>query len=212
MCVIASYILCVKVTPLVRYQLSNLLSTPQENSIMFREVYKSMPYVTCLILIGCLTGAYILFTYLMGNGLMATSDDGISQYAAIALLMLPFIVTLLVKNYALWIAALIFFNHDRYRLADMEMQFPMAVQGVLMTSLALAHAYYGFDITTAMQTAVGGLIVTEILAFYREYRIFSKGNVTFSHFFLYLCTLETMSIALLIGITAFLTNALKINI
>lgn len=200
--------------PLVRYQLNNIASTPKENSTLFWEVSRSMPYVTGLILTGCLTGAYILFQYLINANLLAIASDnsGINAYLTIGAYTLPFLVFFIAKKLLMKVTTILFFSRDTYKLADMEQLFFMAIQAVLMTSLALAHSFYGFNIIYAVKIAIGGFIITEILAFYKNCWIFSKGNVKFSHFFLYLCTLETISVALLVGITSFLTNTLKINI
>lgn len=214
LCTVLTYMFCARTVPLLSYQLSNIFSTPKENSTLFWKVSRVMPSVTCLILIGCVTGAYLLYHYLMECGTLtiAKGGDGISIYAAIGLFIIPFFASFLIKKQGLRTTSIIFFTHDRYKLADMEQQFFMALQAVVVTTLAMLHGMYGFSITTAMQIAVVSFIITEILAFYKEYRIFSSGKVTFSHFFLYLCTLETLYIALLIGVSAFLTNTLRINI
>ncbi len=200
--------------PLVRYQLNNIASTPNENSTLFWEVSRSMSYATGLILAGCLTGAYLIFNYLTSNNLLTTVNDksGVNVYLAMCAYTLPLLVFYAAKKQLMKVTAILFFSRDTYNLADMEQLFFMAVQAMLMTSLALAHAFYEFNIISAAKIAIGGLITTELLAFYKNCRIFSKGNVKFSHFFLYLCTLETISVALLVGITSILTNTLKINI
>ena len=212
-CVVTSYVMCARTMPLVRYQISNLFSTPNEKSAMFHEVTKSMPYVTCLILIGCITAAYFTLSCMIENGLIATSkENGIDRYTAIALFFLPFLITFLAKKLFLQVFAVTLLSHDKYKLANMEVMFFMAVQAMIVTSLALAHGFYGFNTTNAIYIAICSISLTEILTFYKEYRIFSKENGFNSHFFLYLCTLEAVSIALLIGFTAFLTNTLEINI
>jgi hypothetical protein len=171
--------------PLVRYQLNNIASTPNENSTLFWEVSRSMSYATGLILAGCLTGAYLIFNYLTSNNLLTTVNDksGVNVYLAMGAYTLPLLVFYAAKKQLMKVTAILFFSRDTYNLADMEQLFFMAVQAMLMTSLALAHAFYGFNIISAAKIAIGGLITTELLAFYKNCRIFSKGNVKFSHFF-----------------------------
>lgn len=186
--------------PLIRYQIGNMFIIPNENSSLVKDVSKAKPYTTALMYIGSLAASLLIS--------LQQERSGSELYLAIGLYVLPFLIFCITRMLMLRMMGAIFFSTDKTRLADMERRFYMAMQAVIMIMLAVACVMYSMSVTKAILIALCALIFTEIVAFCKEIGIFFKKNVVFSHFFLYLCTLEAIPLALLIGMMAFLTNTL----
>ena len=56
------------------------------------------------------------------------------------------------------------------------------------------------------------IAVTFLMQIYKAYCIFSRKDGALLPFFLYLCTLKAVPLALVVGIALFIANYLKINI
>ena len=76
----------------------------------------------------------------------------------------------------------------------------MAVQGALLLPLTLLHIYFQLSAETTLKLLAVTLAATLALRFYKSYNIFFRKKNAILQFFLYLCTLEAVPLALLTGI------------
>lgn len=211
MCVLLSIIMVSRSWRFTCFQMKNLFRMPRENSAIMRETSSEIRYQFFFSLQGILLLA--LFIYTLARHMLAEGEDfSIGDYPLIAVYG---IVLLLYRALCegLEDAVLpIYFNSNQRMMWAGSRQFLIALQGALLLPLALVYFYFHLDIHTTIMVAVGIISTTLLLRFYKAYCIFFRKNNAFLQFFLYLCTLKAVPLALLALTSLFIANYLKINI
>ncbi len=209
LCVIFSLVIMSKSWRLVRFQTKNLFRMPRENSVEMRETADEMRYQTyfCLqgvVVMGLL--AYSVTTYYLGEGY------ALGAYYMLGVFAGMFAAYYMVREILLAVVHGVFFDKAQRHLDSISRLFIMAVQGAVILPLAVLHVYLrlSIEITLNLLFAVFGILL--LLQFYKSYNIFFRKNNAFLQFFLYLCTLEAVPLALLAGTLLTVANYLKINI
>ena len=100
------------------------------------------------------------------------------------------------------IANLFFFSHDNRRLWGITIRFHFAILGVLILPALIAHILLHLHPINLLAYTVIIFTLTKINGFIRTYTIFFSKKSLYFKYFLYLCALEIMPIAILAGILA----------
>ena len=171
--------------PFTMYKLRNLTSAPLENSFTLRETLKKSKYLTYFIFQGTVLAAILAFVFLM-------------------YVLVRTVVTRMVNA--------TFFDRSQRRMSNIDRHFFLALDSFLLLPVTIAFLFLGCSASASVKMAIAGVIITKALYFHKLYCIFFRKNGGFLRFFLYLCTLEAVPIALLIGILAIIINTLSTNI
>lgn len=192
------------------YKSHYLSRCPQFTSSMFYEASKKARYLTYFIYQGIFLAALLCYAYVIETGLLPLSADEM-RYIALALYALTFLGYLAIRKLAMSLTHSIFFHRDQRAMSSLEQQFHLTIDGAVCLLAVLACLYCGISAKNSIYMALGAITISQTMGFYKQYLIFFSKNSRFLRFFLYLCTLEAIPIALLIGILAFITHTLSTN-
>ncbi|MDO4172012.1 MAG: DUF4271 domain-containing protein [Prevotellaceae bacterium] len=197
LCLLVTLITLARSRRLVRFQLKNLFRVPRENSVELRETAYELRYQTyfCLqgvILLGIL--AYSITSQCIGD------DFVLGRYATLGIFCGIFAAYNIVHETLLYIVHSVFFDRVRMHLDYITRLFFMAVQGALLLPITLVHIYFQLNAVTTLKVLLVALALPMLMCFYKSYNIFFRKRNSIMQFFLYLCTLEAVPLALLTGI------------
>ncbi len=207
--IVLSLVITNKSWRLVCFQARNLFRMPRENSIELRETADEMRYQTYF----CLQGVMLL-------GLLAYSatieyygsDLRYGPYVSMGLFAVAFAVYYIVREMLLLLVSSVFFTKAERHLDNVSRLFIMAVQGAALLPVALLHTYLQLPALTTIKIVAALYGLMFMLHFYKSWNIFFRKKNAFVQFFLYLCTLEAVPLALLGGAILFIANYLKVII
>lgn len=200
-----------------RYMLFNMWHTVRGDAYDLRESIKQERYhwpLMIITLIMVATVAYIgLHDYMHWEA--GTLYDYDKQSVAIgeARISLPNVIryTAILLLLTLWRACFYMLQHsvnrflfsrDNRRIWNITVRFQFAMQGMMI--LPAVIVYYLFEISPLLLVAytVFILILTRLNRFIRTYSIFFAKKRQIFRYFLYLCTLEIIPLAILAGLMA----------
>lgn len=207
--ILLSIIMTARSWRFISFQTKNLFRMPREHSVELRETSDEMQYQ--------------LFFAIQGIALLATfaynvtqeyidRDIDISEYALLGLYFGVFAAYRIITEILHHIVHLVFFTKAQRHLSNISRLFLIAMQGALMLPLLLLNVYLDTDAKLTLHLLVIMVAVTLLLRFYKAFCIFFRKNNNFLQFFLYLCTLEAVPLAILTGILITIANFLKVNI
>ena len=201
----------VKSRAYLSYKLHNLSRRPQLTSTFFFEASKKAGYLTYFIYQGIFLGALLCYAYVIETGLLPLAADD-TRYLALSLYALSFLGYLAIRKWAVELTHHIFYKREQRTMSHLERHFFLALESAACLPPVLAYLYFGMSAQNSIYFALVMILMVQIMGFYKQYLIFFSKNSRFLRFFLYLCTLEAIPIALLIGILGFITHALSTNI
>lgn len=211
MCVLLSIIMISRSWRFTCFQMKNLFRTPRENSIILRETSSEIRYQFFFSLQGVLLLA--MFVYTLARHLLNEGEDySVGDYQLIAIYGGAILLYRLLCEGLEDIVLPIYFKSNQRLMWKGSRQFLIALQGALLLPVALVYFYFHLDIHTTIMVTIGIIATTLLLRFYKAYCIFFQKNNAFLQFFLYLCTLKVIPLALLTIVSLFIANYLKINI
>ena len=211
LCVLLSIVMVAHSWRFTCFQMKNIFRMPRENSILLRETTKEMRYQFFFSLLGAFLIA--MFIYTMARGLLEDGEDfSVSDYQLIAIYSTTLLLYRALCETLESIVLPVYFNENQRLMWSASRLFLIAMQGALLLPLALVYFYFHLDIYTTTMIATGIIATTVLLRFYKAYCIFFRKNGAFLQFFLYLCTLKAVPMALLTLVSFFIAEYLKINI
>ena len=89
--------------------------------------------------------------------------------------------------------------------------FTVAAEGVLLFPVVMLIAYFELSIQRAAIYVGIVVLFIKILAFFKTILIFFRKNGVFLQIILYLCALEIVPLAILLGSLGLINNFLKVN-
>lgn len=198
-----------------RFMLRNYWNTARDDAYDLRESIKESRYHWPLYAISTVLIASVVYIgmshYLQwetGNlyeydqqclDIMGTKlfIPNIIRYAIIAGILSAWFIA---KPSVQHIANIFLFSHDSRRLWSITIKFHFAMLGVLILPAFIAHILLNLHPINLIIYTVIIFTLTKINGFIRTYTIFFSKKEQFFKYFLYLCTLEIMPIAILVGI------------
>lgn len=208
LCILVSMVMIARSWRLIRFQNKNIFRTPRDNSIEMRETadetrYQIYFYLQSATLLGLLVYS-TLSTY--GNGF--TLDN----YIVLGIYCATFATYYILKEILFVIVHSVFFKKEQRKLDNLSRLYIMTVQGTAMLPLVMLHIYFRLSIEITIKLLLLILLVLCLLHFWKVYKIFFSKKNAVMQFFLYLCTLEGVPLALLTGITFAVSICLTRNI
>ena len=211
MCVLLSIITLSRSWHFTCYQFKNIFRTPRETSTLLRETSSEMRYQTYFSFQGVLLLAFFLYDVTRMT-LSSGEDLSVSSYTMIAIYG---VLILLYRGLCELVESIVlpvYFNKNQRMIWAGNRLFLISIQGALLLPLALVYFFFRLNPDTSLLIAAGIIITTMLLRFYKAYCSFFQKNGAFLQFFLYLCTLKVVPLALTATIALFIANYLKINI
>ena len=210
-CILLSILMIARSWHFICFQIKNLFRTPREDSAIMRETSSEMRYQVYFSLQGVILMG--LFSYTLARNTLADGEDfSIGDYQLIGIYCLLFLFYRLLCELLEAIVLPVYFDESRRMMWAGARLFLIALQGALLLPLALVYFFFHLDIHTATTIGISVLGTTLLLRFYKAYRVFFQKKGAFLQFFLYLCTLKAVPMALLAEIALLIANYLKINI
>ena len=210
-CVLFSILLVARSWRFTCFQLKNIFRTPRENSIRLRETASEMRYQAYFSLIGILMLS--LFAYTTARFTLKDSEGfGVTEYQLIGIYFILFLIYRGISELLEIMVLPVYFTKSQRMIWAGNKTFLIALQGALLLPLSLFMIYLHLDMETTITIMASVIAVTFLMQIYKAYCIFFRKDGALLPFFLYLCTLKAVPLALVVGIALFIANYLKINI
>lgn len=197
--------------PFIQYKLNSLSHPPSEQSYTLRETIKKSSYLNYFILQGMLLAALLTYACYIEMGHI-TAYPVPSRYIVIGIFAIAYLIYVIVRAIATRATNATFFTLSQRRMSNIERHFFLALDSILLLPVIIMYLFLGCSAITCLYILIGAFIITKVLYLHKVYCIFFKKKGSFLRFFLYLCTLEAVPIALTIGILAIISNTLSTNI
>lgn len=211
MCILFSILMIARSERFIKFQFRNLFRTPRENSAIMRETSSEMRYQVYFSLQGILLLGLYSFTlarYMLRDG----EDYSVGDYQLIGIYCLVYLAYRLLCECVEAVVLPVYFDESQRMIWAGARLFLIALQGALLLPLALVYFFFHLNIVTATTIGLTIIGITVLLRFYKAYKVFFQKNGSFLQFFLYLCTLKAVPLALLTVASLYIANYLKINI
>lgn len=195
--------------------LRNYWNTPRGDAYDLRESIKKARYHWPLYLISVVLIAAVIYTGMSHYLHWETSNlydydqqcldimgtkfflPSLVRYATITGVILLWVI---VKTSVQHIANLLLFSHDSRRLWSITIKFYFAMLGVLILPAFIAHILLQLHPLNLVTYTVIIFTLAKFNGFIRTYTIFFSKKSNYFKYFLYLCALEIMPLAILAGI------------
>ena len=177
---------------------TNLSNYRHTKSDKRKELFLTALSIMSLSLIG-----YSAELHYFGEPLATNHYLVMASYAGI------FITFLLLKRLLYMLTIPIYCNIQQWRAWHHLIRFTTSLQGLWFLPIALVNVYFGLSAPTTLILAIIGITITFFVRIYNAWSIFFKKKKLYVPFFLYLCTLETVPLALLAGTLTCVAQALK---
>ncbi len=205
-----SVVMIIKARGYLSYKFHNLTRRPLLNSTILFEASKKASYLTYFIYQGIFVASLLCYAYVIEAGALPLASDNV-RYLALGLFALAFLGYLAIRKCAIVITHATFFDRQQRNMSKMERHFFLALESATLLPAAIAYMYLGCSAEKSILIALLMIIISKTLSLYKQYLIFFSKNSRFLRFFLYLCTLEAIPVAILIGILGFITHTLSTN-
>lgn len=156
----------------------------------------------------CLLFSIIVFSY---TRTYVGDTFVIEQYQLIGLYTAVVAVYFLLKILLYWGVGKVFFDSKKNEHWIKSFLFTAAAEGVLLFPVVMLIAYFELSIQHAAVYVGIVILFVKILAFFKTILIFFRQNGTYLQIILYLCALEIVPLALLLGSLGLISNILKVN-
>lgn len=120
-----------------------------------------------------------------------------------------FIAYLLLKRLLYMLTIPIYSTIQEWRAWRHLFSFTTALQGLWFLPVAIINIYLGLGAPTTLILAITGIVIALFVRIYNAWSIFFKKKKLYVPFFLYLCTLEAVPLALLAGTLTCVAQTLK---
>lgn len=209
LCILVSMVTVARSWRLICFQTKSLFRMPRENSVEMRETADEMRYQTYFCLQGVILLGLLAFSAFSA---FSSGEFAIGHYAVLGIYCAVFAAYYIVREALMLIVHAVFFDKKQRRLDNLSRLYIMAVQGAALLPLAMLHVYFQLSVETTLKLLLAILVMLYLLHFYKVYNIFFRKDNAFLQFFLYLCTLEAVPLALLTGIIFAVSICLTHNI
>ena len=156
----------------------------------------------------CLLFSIVVFSY---TRTYVSDTFVIEQYQLIGLYTAVTAAYFLLKMLLYWGVGKVFFESKKIEQWTKAFMFMVAAEGILLFPVVMLLAY--FDLSIQHAAIYVGIVITfiKILSFFKTILIFFRKNGVFLQIILYLCALEIVPLALLLGCMGLINNILKVN-
>ena len=161
-----------------------------------------------LVLQSSLLMALIFFFYVQRN---ITDTFIIDQYQAIGVFAAIITAYAMLKAVAYSVTGWVFFDRRRNDLWMKSFLFLLAMEGVCIFPIVMLRAYFDMPVHTTLLSTAIVLGIFKLLSLYKSYLIFFRNGGHSLQIFLYICTLEIIPLAMLIGALMITTANLKVD-
>jgi len=120
-----------------------------------------------------------------------------------------FITFLVLKRLLYMLTIPTYCNIQQWRAWRHLFSFTTSLQGLWFLPVAIIHIYLGLSVPTTLILVIIGIALTFFSRIYNAWSIFFKKKRLYVPFFLYLCTLEAVPLALLAGTLTCVASTLK---
>ena len=162
------------------------------------ELFLTALSVMSLSLIG-----YSAELHYFGESLVLNHYLVMASYAGI------FIIFLVLKRLLYMLTIPTYCNIQQWRAWRHLFSFTTSLQGLWFLPVAIIHIYLGLSVPTTLILVIIGIALTFFSRIYNAWSIFFKKKRLYVPFFLYLCTLEAVPLALLAGTLTCVASTLK---
>lgn len=156
----------------------------------------------------CLLFSVIVFSY---TRTYVSDTFVISQHQLIAIYTGVTAAYFLLKTLLYWGVGKVFFDSKKIEQWMKAFLFTVAAEGVLLFPVVMLIAYFELSIQRAAIYVGIVVLFIKILAFFKTILIFFRKNGVFLQIILYLCALEIVPLAILLGSLGLINNFLKVN-
>lgn len=203
LCILLSLVMAARSWNFTVFQFSTLFRTPREDSIELRETTRELQYqlyfwVQEIFLMALLS--YSVMHQYFGNDYIVNDYEQLGIFAAI------FLAYKMLKVLLQAMVLPVYFKRSKRHYWRITRIFLTAVEGALLLPIMLAHCLVPIDTQTTLICASTLFTVVTFLRYLKAFSTFFKKNAAIMQFFLYLCTLEIVPLALLIGSLLFTAN------
>lgn len=214
-CVLAAIAAFRKSWRFSRYMLFNIWHTVRGDAYDLRESIKQVRYHWPLTIITLVLMALVIYiamhTYLHWEpGMLYDYDDKCIKIGETAIFLpnvLRYVAILLLLT--LWSGVLyvlqhsvnsFLFSRDNRRIWNITMRFQFALQGILILPAVIIYYLFGTSPLVPIVYTVIIFTLTTLNGFIRTYSIFFSKKGQIIKYFLYLCALEIIPLAILAGL------------
>lgn len=209
LCILLSLVAAARSWNFTVFQISTLFRTPREDSIELRETTHEMQYqlyfwMQEVFLMALL--AYSVMHQYFGD------DYIVNDYIQLGIFAVIILAYKILKSMLQIMVLPVYYRRSKRNYWRIVRTFLTAVEGALLLPVMLAHCLIPLDTTTTLICASALFAVVIFLRYLKAFNTFFKKNAAIMQFLLYLCTMEVVPLALLIGTLLFTANYIKINI
>lgn len=199
--VVTLLILC-RTNRFLSFHMHNIFRKPRDNAFGIRET-KTVTHLLAFFSVQRVLLLGILAFSVLYGGTLAEVED---RYLALGILSGVFAGFYLMRGIAFrMVVPVVFQKKERGQFA-VAAAFLTALDGILLLPITLLHLYVGMNKEITLVLCGFLLISTLLLRIYKENSIFFRQNDVFLQFFLYLCTLEAVPIAIAASILTYFHN------
>lgn len=208
-CLLMSILVASRSWNFTSFQFRNIFRAPRVNSIHMRETAKEMQYQVYFVMQSVFLLGVLSFSFVNAN---LQGDLPCSPYILLGGFCALFAVFFFLREMMQRMVNMVYFEKVDRQMFGVARLFIMAVYGALLLPVTLIYFYLQNDTSVTLFSVCLVLLVCLLLRFYKAWSIFFKKNGNLFGFFLYLCTLEIVPLALLTGVLMFTAQYLRINI
>ncbi len=161
-----------------------------------------------LALQACLMYAVICFLYFKA---FVSDTFIVEQFQMIELLFAVFVAYFLLQVILYSVVNYVFFDAKRNAQWLESKLFLWACQGTLLLPLVMMLAYFGLSVRNSVICLGAAVVLSKLLAIYKQRNIFFPRNGQIVGFFLYLCTHEIVPIIVICSVLTMVSDSLKVK-
>lgn len=177
----------------------NIFRMPRDNAFGIRETKHMTHLLSFFWLQRALLMSVVAFSVIFGGTVM----DVESVYLSLGLLGAVFIGCYMLRNIVYQMVVPVIFGKKERGQFSVASSFLTAIDGMLLLPITLLHLYMSLSAEITLVLCGIVLISTLLIRIYKENSIFFRRNDVFLQFFLYLCTLEAVPIAIAVSILTY---------
>lgn len=193
----------IKMSKAFFYSTANLSAAEAEESLVSTQ---ETILISIILSIFCGIGAYSYWQ------LRHTFFLPTSPFLIIAIYSTLFGLFFLLRKLMYIFINWIFFTPDETRLWRRSYSYILVTETAMFTPIIALTVFYGLDEKTSIFLVATVFVATRLLLFYKGYKIFFDKMYGFLHLFVYLCTLEAMTMLIMFNVLALLTEDVIVKI
>lgn len=206
-CIIISTVLVSRLRSFVARRSKVILNTVSGHNE--KETSNEIQAQMVLNVMGAMLMSFFLFSYVQHF----VSDTYMldTQYHLMGIFLVLLLGYKLLKLICYFIVNNVFWNGKHNLQYVYARLFIGCIESVSLLLVVLVRIYFELNIISTTFCVIFVLAIAKLLSFYKCYVIFFKQKGGFFHFFLYLCTLEIIPLAVLGTTVLMAANILKVN-